>query len=297
MLKAIAPWFGGKRSMAPDIVGELGEHKSYYEPFCGSCAVLFAKPICSLETVNDLHGDLINLAMVLASDRWRELYEAVDRMLLSDALLDALQETCATDWKPPTTPNDISDADVRRATEYTVVAWQSRNGASGTKRTNYQICVRWTSGGGSAGIRWRAAVDSVPGWHDRLKGVVILNRDAFQILESIEDQAGTAIYLDPPYMHSTRTNSEYVHDFAEHPADLFGAVDDHERLATIAKRFKRARVVVSYYADPRLDELYAGWTRREFTQAKMMAAQNKRGQNSITEAPEVLLINGPSYAN
>ena len=62
---AIAPWFGSKRSMAPIIVSELGPHSAYWEPFCGSMAVLMAKPPCIMETVNDLHADLINLAIPL----------------------------------------------------------------------------------------------------------------------------------------------------------------------------------------------------------------------------------------
>lgn len=37
---AVAPWFGGKRTLAPRIVEALGPHKAYVEPFCGSCAVL-----------------------------------------------------------------------------------------------------------------------------------------------------------------------------------------------------------------------------------------------------------------
>ncbi len=58
---APVPWAGAKRKLAPWIVAELGRHRSYWEPFCGSMAVLMAKPVASHENVNDLHGDLINL--------------------------------------------------------------------------------------------------------------------------------------------------------------------------------------------------------------------------------------------
>ena len=37
-VKAIAPWFGGKRTLAPAIVVELGTHTQYFEPFFGSGA-------------------------------------------------------------------------------------------------------------------------------------------------------------------------------------------------------------------------------------------------------------------
>lgn len=35
-ISAIAPWFGSKRTLAPRIVEVLGEHRAYWEPFCGS---------------------------------------------------------------------------------------------------------------------------------------------------------------------------------------------------------------------------------------------------------------------
>ncbi len=42
-ITAIAPWFGGKRTLAPRIIEALGKHTAYWEPFCGSMAVLLAK--------------------------------------------------------------------------------------------------------------------------------------------------------------------------------------------------------------------------------------------------------------
>ncbi len=50
-ITAIAPWFGSKRTLAPEIVRRLGLHRAYCEPFCGSMAVLLAKPPCSFELV------------------------------------------------------------------------------------------------------------------------------------------------------------------------------------------------------------------------------------------------------
>ncbi len=57
-IKAIAPWFGGKRTLAGLILEQLGDHKQYFEPFCGSMAVLMAKEPSQKETVCDLHGEL-----------------------------------------------------------------------------------------------------------------------------------------------------------------------------------------------------------------------------------------------
>lgn len=130
-IKAIAPWFGGKRTLAPEIVRELGEHTQYFEPFCGSMAVLLAKTPSSKETVNDMHGG------------------------------------------------------------------------------------------------------------------------------------------------------------------MFG--DDHTRLAALLRGYRAARVVVSYYDDPRIRRLYDGWTFVSHAMQKNLHCQNGRGARR-KDAPEVLIINGPSYA-
>lgn len=86
-IKAIAPWFGGKRNLAPDIVKALGKHTAYWEPFCGSMAVLLAKPESASETVCDLHEDVTNLARVRDS---KGTVEAPGR--LGDALFTATEE-------------------------------------------------------------------------------------------------------------------------------------------------------------------------------------------------------------
>ena len=279
-ITAIAPWFGGKRTLAPVIVEELGEHKSYWEPACGGLAVLFAKPRSSHETVNDLHGDLTNLARVIQSDEAPKLYDRLQRMLVCESLI---QEAKAKIIKSL----DSDEADPERAYWYFLVSWAGRNGISGTLRTNYQMAVRWTSGGGSGAVRFRSAVESLPWWHYRLQGVEILRRDLFQVIPRIDDQDGTVIYLDPPYFRTGARSGfqKYLYEFQ---------TGDHDSLAAEAARFKKARVVVSYYDNPALQELYPGWTKRLVYRQKNLHVQNRRGTQKCT-APEVLLINGPSY--
>lgn len=68
---------------------ELGKHTQYFEPFCGSMAVLFAKQPSQKETVNDLHGDLINLARCLQDKATAvQLYEKLSTTLFSQDLLE-----------------------------------------------------------------------------------------------------------------------------------------------------------------------------------------------------------------
>lgn len=278
-ISALAPWYGSKRTLAPRIVAELGDHRCYWELFCGSCAVLFAKPRCTYETVNDLHGDLINLALVVQDPETAlDLYGRAARCLFHEDLLPIAKGHLE---------GEVVDgqADVERAYWYLVFSWMGLNGVSGTplNRTG-TFAVRYSALGGNGAKRWASVTESIPEWHQRLVGVQILRRDAFEILAKLDDAPGTALYVDPPYFSK---ESRYVHDFA---------ADDHRQLALQLRRFRHCRVVLSYYDHPRLADLYPGWTTRRLVVAKSMVNSGHRDESGRTEAPEVLLLNGPSLA-
>lgn len=281
-IKSIAPWFGGKRTLAPRVVEQLGEHKQYFEPFCGSMAVLFAKETAGHETVNDLHGDLVNLARVLQDESLAiALYDRLQKTLVCEELLWEAGRILAEPI--------VGDVTSDRAYWYFLSCWMARNGICGMDRIQFQLAVRWTPGGGSPTIRWRSAVESIPEWHRRLSNVVILNRDAFSFIDRLDDKSHTAVYVDPPYIGSSRSHGSYLHDF-EHESPLFGS--DHERLASILKQYKEARIVVSYYDCPEVRELHSGWTFIDCSMNKNLHAQNGRGPRQQS-APEVLIVNGP----
>lgn len=309
-VSAIAPWFGGKRTLAPRIVAQLGKHTQYFEPFCGSMAVLLAKEPSQKETVNDLHGDLINLGFVLQDAQCAEsLYGRLQRALFSEGLLDeaASRLSEAPYFDVRDYDHEHRSANVDRAFWYFLACWMGRNGTAGTERQDYQLAVRWTKGGGSPTVRFRNATESIPAWHNRLRNVVILRRDAFEIIDRFEDCNGTAIYVDSPYAAETRgdmgksgAGARYLHEFvhAAEAAGLFehgsATKDDHTRLAEALRAYKHARIVVSYYDCPRIRELYDGWTFVDCAMNKQLHAQNGRGARKKL-APEVLIINGPEY--
>lgn len=301
-IKAVAPWFGSKRTLAADIIEQLGPHANYFEPFCGSCSVLLAKPPARQETVNDLHADLANLVRVLSDTvAAHMLYRRLAGVIVSDAMLADAHDALYAPWS-------FHDRrpDRERAFWYFIQCWMMRNGVAGTnigapRGVGTQLAVRFTANGGSPAVRWRNAVDSIPWWHERLRNVVVLNRDAFGLIPKIEDAPSTAVYIDSPYTAESRSGfaaagaqSRYLHEFKHaKPGDLF-ADDDHARLAQALGAFKHARIVVSYYDCPRLRDLYRGWTFIDKTRTKNLSTANGKGAKS-TEAPEVLIVNGPAF--
>ncbi len=278
-ITALAPWFGAKRNLAQAIVAELGEHRVYWELLCGSMAVLLAKPVASMETVNDLNGDLVNLARVIQDEELGlKLYRKLRRTLMSDTI----HQEAAERWRSRGYRSEGA-CSFDAAYDFFLCSWLGRNGVAGTASYNQGFCIRFTANGGHGATRWANAVDSIPAWRRRLRGVTILCRDVFDLLPRIDDADRTTIYLDPPYV---KKGAKYIHDFK--PAD-------HERLAAECRRFQRARVVVSYYEEPELDRWYRGWTKVCLKATKALVNQGKRDAKGSTDAPEVLLINGPSY--
>ena len=276
-IKAIAPWFGGKRTLAPEIIAEFGPHRAYWEPFCGSMAVLMDKEPATMETVCDLHGDLINLANVIKCPiNGPKFYRRLRRTWMHEGIYDDARAELSKNTPDP----------VDRAEAYFISSWLGRNGTAGLpdNRVGRAFCVRYTKNGGHGATRFLGVVDSIPAFRRRLRQVTILNRDAFDVIERIEDADGVVVYVDPPYLRKSRN---YAHDLSG---------DDHERLAVELRRFKKTRVVVSYYDDPQLESLYPGWTKRIFNVNKATANQAKRG-TSDARAIEVLLINGPSLVS
>lgn len=290
-VRSIAPWFGGKRTLAPDIVRQLGPHEQYFEPFCGSLAVLLRKAESVQETAIDLHFDVVNLARVLQVERTAiELYEKLQHVLVDERMLDEARRFLHE--------GPESQDMVERAFWYFISIWQARNGVAGLDRQNFQAAVRWTSGGGSPAVRWRSAWESIPAFHRRLANVVMLKRDAFQCLHRFEDKKNTAIYVDTPYHDEARSHGRYLHDFDVPQSGLFTDenADPHQLIADILSEYKRARIVVSHYDCPEVRRIYEGWTFIHKTMDKGICQQNKRGIGGKETAPEVLIVNGNEYS-
>ncbi len=311
-LGAILPYYGGKRDMGPMIAREL-EHENgrprafYAEPYAGSMAVLLSKKPSGHEVVNDLWGPLINLAFVIQSDRYTELRERVERTLYAQPLYDAVVDHAATfkERKPPGGLGDIDDACVEWAWAFLVREWYGQNGYTGTERTHHSLAIRNTPGGGGGATRRAAVERAIPSWHDRLRKVEIRRTDAVELIAGLDDSKDVAIFADPPYFHDTRGKggTKYVYDVEDKPSGgLFagdGHRDHHDRLADVLNAKRETRVVVTYYAHPRLAELYPKdrWTHVDATRLKNLHAQNRRGAMSgaAAQAPEVVLINGPAW--
>lgn len=232
-------YFGSKLRLADRIVDLLPAHDHYVEPFAGSLAVLLAKPRSKMETVNDLDGDLMTF--------WRVLRERPDELALQMALTPHARAEYAIGL-------DIDGAggdDLERARRVWVKLSQGRGGT--LRRTGWRFYG--DPAGSTIGMPGYLAgyVARVPPAADRLAGVSLECRDALDVITTYGQHPGVLLYCDPPYLGSTRA-ANYRHEMT---------ADDQHRALADALADCRAAVVLSGYASPLYEDLFAGWHRAE----------------------------------
>lgn len=221
---------GGKQYLASRILALMPRRKSpdnpagwchYVEPFAGGLSVLLAQdPEGISEVVNDKNGALSNLWRVLCSPRAYKTFVRLAQPIpfsedVYNAASDRLGKGC--DMEP-------GAACVICATAFFVVCRQSLAGRMKSFAPLSRTRVR--RGMNEQVSAWLTAVEGLPDVHERMKRVVVLNRDALDVIRQ-QDGPNTLFYLDPPYLHETRaTTKDYAHEMTrEQHAALLDALD------------------------------------------------------------------------
>ena len=259
MARQIKPpfsYYGGKTTLATDIADLLPPHEHYVEPFAGSLAVLLAKTPAPQETVNDLDAKLVTFWRVLR-DRPDDLWRACSLTPHAREELSAAQED-ATDKVEQARRVWVT---LTQSRSHTVKAtgWWQRIGPNPYTPADYMA----------------AYANRIAPAATRLRGVAIENRDALDMIRAYGKHADNLLYLDPPYLGSTRA-SNYRHEML---------TDDAHAEFAEAVNACAAKVVISGYDSPLYAELFPGWH-----VTRMKGASTLSG---ATDRTEVLWSNVP----
>lgn len=239
----------------------------YVETHFGSGAVFFSRPPVRRETVNDVDGEVVNLFRVVREPRLRErLIEAAGFTPWSEEELKG----CAS----PYAGGDDGPDPVERARRLLVVAWQGIS----ARRTGPPH-FRFTAAGGSTNDHppstWRRLPERIRVAGERLAGVQVLRRDAVDVVRANADPR-VLLYVDPPYLRSTRSRAYYPHEMTP---------EDHERLLAALREHPGA-AVVSGYDHPLYREGLSGWRRAETP---------RRSQRNAAARTEILWLNDDAW--
>jgi DNA adenine methylase len=260
MSTSVIGYYGSKVRVAPRIVDLLPEHHGYVEPFCGSLAVLLAKPAARFEVVNDLDGDLMTF--------WRMLRERTDDLQRLCALTPHSRGEYEASWPIEDDPDDLE-----RARRVWVKLTQGRAGSLRSTGWRYHEAPLGRSSSMPrtlAGYVGRFALVA-----DRLSTVTLECRPALEVIAAYGRDPHNLLYVDPPYLASTRSGTAYRHEMPDDQA--------HRDLAAALTECK-ATVVLSGYPSALYRELYDGWDRAE------IAASTGQG-NTWSERTEVIWCN------
>lgn len=243
MIKPPIKYFGGKNGM----INEINKHDPnpvdyhiYCEVFGGSGGKLLSRPLGHVEIYNDLYHNVYALYKVLSDSELFPLFKNLcDLSIYSEQLRKEFKENLKKDH--------ISL--VQRAFYYWYVNRTSHNGIGGISINCYirRNMAKSTSD-------FLSCIDRLKELHDRLSSVVILNRDALEVIKQY-DAPNVFFYLDPPYSWETRTSTRYSVDF--NPEQQKQLVD------TILSC--KGKVLLSGYINEEYKRLEnSGWKRIDF---------------------------------
>jgi DNA adenine methylase len=241
-------YLGSKWRLAPQIVAHFPPHGLYVEPFGGSAAVLAQKPRCNSEIWNDLDGEVVNLFRVLRDDTqarrllelvWATPYARAEHELSYEAVDDPVE-----------------------AARRLLVRSHMGHGNNGT-----QVALRngWRIDGvtntNDVAGQWSRFPEALRAWIERMRGVQLERRPAQDLIAKF-GVPNALIYLDPPYVPSTRSASVrwstgkcgYAHELS---------LKDHADLLDQVVRSK-AMIILSGYPSALYDDALAGWRRVTF---------------------------------
>ena len=257
-------WFGGKSKYAEYIISRFPKHKKYVEPFGGAAHVIAQKPRISHEVYNDIDGNAVNFLMQVRSDPER-LQRDCESIPYSRGLYEK--------WRREPLPSDPWERAVRWF--YLNRSGISKGNAKDVAGTGWRHSTQ--SGQNPAG-GYISACNLFQDFANRMKGVMV-EQDDFRTIIPKYDDADTLFYVDPPYVDREKYYALTEEDRRD-PEQL------HRDLANLLRNVK-GKVVLSYYSDPLIDELYGDWHKETFDAYKQVVGGDGLG----TYAEELLLMN------
>ena len=273
--RPILRWHGGKWKLAPWLMGFFPDHRIYVEPFGGAGSVLMRKPRVYAEIYNDLDDVVVNLFRILRDDaKAIKLIEAL-RMtpFAREEFTDALE---------------VAEDDVERARHLIVRSYMgfgsnAHAGSSTAEKTGFKSYTRpddYRSTGFRANSNrsgttpahdWANYPDALPAIIERLRGVIVEQRPAIDVMRQ-HDGPATLHYVDPPYLPETRSPAnkyDLKHRMYRHEL----TPDDHRELLAFLKTLE-GFVVLSGYPSPLYEEALPEW-RRETCAAHADGARDR----------------------
>lgn len=244
-MKGFFKYPGSKWRIAKWIIGFFPDHHSYLEPFFGSGAVLFNKPRSNIETVNDLDGNVVNLFKWIRKDPERLAHEIYytpyARQVYEEAFSSATEDS------------------FEKAVNFYIRLNMGHGFRTNGEKTGWKNDIQGRERA-YASQDWCNIPAKIMQAAERLRGVQIECREAVDVMQRFNFK-NVLVYLDPPYVLSTRHGKQYRYEMDE---------DDHDELLDVALAHQ-GPVIISGYDTSLYNDRLKNWHKEEiisYTQSR-----------------------------
>lgn len=232
---------GSKWNIAEKLVSMIPPHHSYVEPYFGSGAVLFSKPLSDIETVNDLDSDVTNLFSCIQQDS-----ERLARLVMTTPYS---REVYDQQFSPVFSGYASR---YQQAAGFLIKCWQGH----GFRTNGYKVGWKNDVQGREKAYalwNWYRLPEKIMETAERLRKVQVENRPALEVIKRF-NYPGVFMYIDPPYLLETRRGKQYKHEMTD---------IDHEELLEVILQ-SRAKIMISGYESDRYNESLKNWKKEYF---------------------------------
>lgn len=216
------------------------EKMVYVEPFAGAASVLFNKKPGPEEVLNDLHPGIIEIFKAIR-DQPVEFAKKLKKLSYTNKTFSKALER-------------VESVDPLVKLDFAVNEYTLRRMSRGGMKKAFAWSERLRGGQPGDVNAWETSIDQIGDLSARLQNVYIFCKPAIEVIRAF-NKVNTLLYVDPPYMHSTRASKKVYEKF-----EL--SDDDHKRLCDSLACF-RGKVIISGYDSELYNHYFANWTKVE----------------------------------
>lgn len=218
---------GGKFYARRLILEQIPVHKNYIEIFAGGGSIFFAKPKVEFNWLNDIDKDLVNTYKMI-----QQCPHEMAEVLSNEVATKERHAYYKNDYKP-------------RTSFEKAIRWFYLNRTSYSGIMKKENCYWGYGEAYSMGPKnWGLNILRVS---KKLSEINITSRDFEAILDEIQENKNTFLFIDPPYYKADQSKF-YTHAFT---------LEDHQRLHNALKRnHHKFKFMLTYDNCEEVRELY-----------------------------------------
>jgi DNA adenine methylase len=238
---------GSKWNLVPSILKMIPTHHTYLEPFFGSGAILFSKPISDIEMINDLDNNVVNLFNCIKDDPER----LARRVLTTPYSREQYNKSYVAESEEP----------YDKALIFLTKCWQGYGFRTNGSKVGWKNDIQGRESM-YALCDWYRLPDKILMVAERLRKVQIENRPALEVIKRF-DFENVFMYLDPPYVLGTRTGKQYANEMSD---------EDHEELLKFILQ-SNAKIMISGYESDMYNDYLHEWNKRQYNSCAEMGGK------------------------